>query len=178
MSPSVAALLPSDPTCVFCSKPVRSGGFVQTPTGEVFHIHCRSRQLHLISLDRWDRARLALERATDLVEESRRQRRVKPRRLTERRDRCPVCSVSATLTDWRPTSEWMAVEGCLCHGFFAWTPLLDEGRLARLTPEDRDTLSLRLRVLRSTQSEAWLSTRDGTVMGALIIRDQRPDRPM
>ena len=29
----------------------------------------------------------------------------------------------------------------------------------------------------ATESEAWLATRDGTVMGALIIRTVRPDGP-
>jgi hypothetical protein len=42
---------------------------------------------------------------------------------------------------------------------------MDEGRLARLMPEDRETLSQRLRHLHGSESEAWLATRDGTVMG-------------
>ena len=71
----------------------------------------------------------------------------------------------------------MAVEDCPCRGFFVWTPLLDEGPLDRLTSEDRDILRQRLRHLRATESEAWITTRDGTVMGAMIIRSERPDRP-
>ena len=59
------------------------------------------------------------------------------------------------LTDWRPQLDWLGIEDCPCGGFFVWTPLLDEGRLAQLTPEDRETLSLRVRHLRAFQTEAW-----------------------
>ena len=71
----------------------------------------------------------------------------------------------------------MTVEECPCHGFFVWTPLLSEGRLDRLALEDREILSQRLQHLRATASEAWLATRNGSVMGALIIRTVRPDGP-
>jgi hypothetical protein len=87
-----------------------------------------------------------------------------------------VCSGPATLTDWRPQVDWTAIEDCGCNGFFVWTPLFDEGRLGRLTPEDRETLSQRIRHLHGSESEAWLATRDGTAMGVLIIRSERPDR--
>jgi hypothetical protein len=46
----------------------------------------------------------------------------------------------------------MAIEDCPCRGFFVWTPLLDEGPLDRLTPEDREILRQRLRHLRATES--------------------------
>src|SRR5262249_11289190 len=150
MSPSSSPLLLSDPTCALCSKPVRSGGFIQAPSGHILHVRCGGRKL--VVLDQLERARLARERATDLAEETRRRDRPQP---TQRRDRCPVCGGPGTLTDWRSHVDWMAVEECPCGGFFIWTPLLDEGRLARLTPEDRDTLSQRLRHLRAIQSEAW-----------------------
>ena len=130
------------------------------------------------ALDHVDRARVALERATDLAEETQRQRSPQHTGLTWRRDRCPVCAGSAMLTDWRPQVDWMTVEDCPCRGFFVWTPLLDVGRLDRLTLEDRKILSQRLRHLRATESEAWITTRDGTSMGALIIRTERPDRPV
>jgi hypothetical protein len=71
----------------------------------------------------------------------------------------------------------MSVEDCPCLGFFVWTSLLDDGRLVRLTPEDREILSHRVRHIRATQTEAWLTTRDGTLMGALIIRSERPRLP-
>ena len=122
-----------------------------------------------------DRDRLIVERTTDLAEETRRRTFAQPTRLTRQHGRCPVCAGPATLTDWRPQLDWMAVEDCPCRGFFVWTPLLDEGRLARLASEDRDILSHRVRHLRATQTEAWLTTRDGTVMGALIIRSERPN---
>jgi hypothetical protein len=41
----------------------------------------------------------------------------------------------------------MTVKDCPCDGFFVWTPLLDDGRLERLTQEDRETLSQRVRHL-------------------------------
>jgi hypothetical protein len=31
---------------------------------------------------------------------------------------CAVCASPATITDWRPFEDWLAVEGCLCNGFF------------------------------------------------------------
>ena len=168
--------LPPDPTCAICSKPIRSA-FIYTKDGEAIHIRCRTQQVHLEALDQGDRARLAIERATDLVEETRHRRLAQGSGLTRQDDRCPVCGESATLTDWRPHVNWMTVEDCPCRGFFVWTPLLDEGRLSRLTPEDREILSQRLRHLRATESEAWITARDGTVLGALIIRTVRPDGP-
>ena len=54
---------------------------------------------------------------------------------------------------------------------------LDQWDRTRLAIEDREILGQRLRHLRATESEAWLATRDGTVMGALIIRTVRPDGP-
>jgi non-ribosomal peptide synthetase component F len=88
-----------------------------------------------------------------------------------------VCAEPAVRTDWRPHLDWTTVEECACRGFFVWTPLLNEGRLGRMTQEDRDTLKQRLRDLRAAGVEAWLTTRDQTVMGALLIRTERPDRP-
>ena len=169
--------LPPDISCVICSKPIRSGGYIQFETGDFLHIRCRSRQLQLTVLDHRDRTRLAVELAKNLVHENARLRGRPPTRLIARRNPCPVCGVTATLTDWRPHIEWMAIEGCPCSGFFVWTPLLEAGRLARLTVEDRDALSQGLRQLRATGSEAWLSARYGTVKGALIICELRPDRP-
>jgi hypothetical protein len=131
----------------------------------------------LDGFDQADRARLAIERSTELVEATRRRRLLQQRDLTRQHDRCPVCAEPATLTDWRPELDWMTVEDCACNGFFVWTPLFDEGRLGRLTPEDRETLSQRIRHLHGSGSEAWLATRDGTVMGALILRTERPAGP-
>jgi hypothetical protein len=31
---------------------------------------------------------------------------------------CAVCASPVTITDWRPFEDWLAVEGCLCNGFF------------------------------------------------------------
>src|SRR5262245_4183457 len=168
---------PPDPVCVRCSKPVRDG-FLVSPTGEVSHIRCRTREFQLIALEEQDRARRAIERATKLVEETtHRRQRAQPRRQVIPLRSCPVCNGSATLINWWPTLDWLAVEGCGCQGFFVWTPLLDDGRLARLSLDDRATLSQRIRAKHATRSDVWLSTRDGTVKGALILRDERPDRP-
>jgi hypothetical protein len=87
-----------------------------------------------------------------------------------------VCEELATVTDWRPRLNWLVVENCPCIGFFVWGPLWEDGRLTRLTAEDRNTLIGRIRDHRARQSEAWLTTRSGAVTGALIIRDARPDR--
>jgi hypothetical protein len=103
--------------------------------GEVFHIRCRSEQLRLRAIEQKDRARLIMERVTDLAEQTRHRHAAG---LPLGPLRCPVCEGPATLTDWRPRLDWMAVEDCPCGGFFVWTPLLDEGRLARLAPEDRE----------------------------------------
>jgi hypothetical protein len=145
--------------------------------GEAVHIRCRNEELRLRAIEQGDRARLAIERATDLAEETRRRRLGQPTKLTGQDNRCPVCAGLATLTDWRPRLDWMTVEDCLCRGFFVWTALLDEGRLARLTPKDRETLSQRVRHARDSGVEVWLTTRDRTKMGALLIRTGRPDRP-
>ena len=177
MTPSSPPPVPPDPPCAICSKPIRSGGVVQTRIGEFAHIRCGGEELRLRATEPQDRVRLTIERATDLVEETRRRKLAQPTRLTPQHDRCPVCAGPATLTDLRPHLNWMIIEDCPCNGFFVWTPLLDEGRLGRLTPEDRETLSERIRNLHGTESEAWLATRDGTVMGALLIRTVRPDGP-
>jgi len=78
-------------------------------------------------------------------------------------------AISWSLEPLRP-ARWSSASDC-------GTSRLDEGRLTRLTREDREILSQRVRQLHGTKSEAWLATRDGTVMGALIIRTVRPDGP-
>src|SRR5262245_1805426 len=163
---------PRNPTCALCAKPIRprSGGYIRSTTGNVYHIRCRSRELQLTALEEYDGPAPRVEEATD------RQRAPLGRR-SMRGAACPVCGERATLTDWRSQFEWIAVEGCPCRGFFVWTPLLDAGRLLPLSREDRGILSQRIRALRATQSNVWLSTRDGTVLGALTIGDEPPDRP-
>jgi len=173
---TVSPPVPSDATCAVCSKPIRSGGFIITKDGETVHIRCRSEQLRLEAIEPQARAELARARASTVAAEARLRAGVQPTGGPWR-GRCPVCGGPATLTDWRPQVDWTAIEDCPCLGFFVWTPLLDEGRLARLMREDRESLSQRIQDLRATQTEAWLTTRDGTVMGAMIIRSERPDRP-
>jgi len=176
MTPSLSPPVPPDPPCAVCATPIRSGGFFQTKMGEFVHIRCRIEEHRPRTTEQHDRARLAIERTTDLAEQTRRRSVASPRRLTQQDGRCPVCAGPATLTDWRPNADWMTVEGCACLGFFVWTSLLDANRLARLTREDRETLSQRVQDFRAAQTEAWLTTRDSTVMGALIIRSERPEQ--
>jgi len=168
-----------DLTCPICSKPVRSAAFEMSEHGELIHTRCRSRQLQLPALAAVDRAQVARARVGERVTESGqgwRRQRTQTRRQALRQQSCPLCHGAAMLLDWRPALEWMTVEGCLCHGFFAWTRLVDSDRLARLTLEDRRTLSQLIRAV-SAIGEVWLSTLDGTVMGALNIGDECPERP-
>jgi hypothetical protein len=88
---------------------------------------------------------------------------------------CPVCGEPAIMLDWRPSVPWLAIESCPCDAFFVWTALL-ETRLPALSPEELGTLSIRIRTVRKKGTEAWLTTRDGTPGGELIIRNTRPDR--
>jgi hypothetical protein len=89
---------------------------------------------------------------------------------------CPLCAHPATITDWRPGAEWIAVEDCPCAGFFVWAPLLAE-RVRRLTGRQRQHHAHSIRAFRAIGHEAWLTTFDGTVTGPLVIRTERPDRP-
>jgi hypothetical protein len=82
----------------------------------------------------------------------------------------------ATLTDWRPTAEWITVENCPCDGFFIWAPLV-AARVRRLTAWDRRDFAHRIRTFRGSGHEAWLTTTDGTVTGRLVVRTQRSDPP-
>src|SRR5262249_33086953 len=71
--PPLSPLVPPDPTCAICSKPI-VGGYLQTEAGEYYHLRCQSQQLRLNALDQTDRARLAVELATDLMQENARLR--------------------------------------------------------------------------------------------------------
>src|SRR5262245_5331783 len=137
---------PPNPFCASCSKPIRSGGYILSPSGEVFHIRCRSRDLQLNSLEERARARIARERSVALVEETTRRQNAQPRPQVT--PLCAVCRKPATVPDWRPL-PWIAVENCGCVGYFVWTPLLDEDRLTQLAIEDRETLSRQIRELRA-----------------------------
>src|SRR5262245_59263323 len=105
---------PPEATCASCSKPIHPAGSIKPEPAEFFHIRCRSRQLHVAAIEHRDRSRLAIELAESLALENARLRRRAPMRLIPTHDPCPVCGVTATLTDWRPDMEWMAVEGCPC----------------------------------------------------------------
>lgn len=95
----------------------------------------------------------------------------------EAADSCPICDHPATVTDWRPRLDWVAVEDCPCGGFFVWARLL-EWRLPRLSPTARLELAADIPRFRAMNSEAWLTTADGGVFGPVVILTQRPDRTM
>jgi hypothetical protein len=169
----------SNPTCPTCSKPIRSGTLVLFEHGEIYHVPCRSRALELTALEEVDRARATQARTANLLEDTARRRLRKspraPTRGAAQQGTCPVCRQRATLTDWRPSVDWMAIEGCACNGFFVWTGLLDS-RLPALTTADRLSLSLRIREVRGSGHEAWCTTADGAGTGPLVVRTERPDR--
>jgi hypothetical protein len=88
---------------------------------------------------------------------------------------CPLCGQAATVTDWRPSVDWVVVEGCGCGGFFVSAPLF-EGRLSTLSEADRRALALRIRWFRAKKREAWCVTTDGSGSGPLDIREGAPPR--
>jgi hypothetical protein len=163
--------IPADPVCVACSKPIPPGSFVVSEHGDLFHLGCRSWNAQLRSVEEVDRATRAQERNKRLREDMillRAARRPRP----EPTGACPLCGDAATLTDWRPTADWIAVEDCPCGGFFAWAPLLSE-RVRRLPARDRQDFARRIRAFRASGDEAWFATTDGTVAGTLVVRTQR-----
>ena len=88
---------------------------------------------------------------------------------------CPICRHAATVTDWRPSVDWIAVEECSCDGYFVRASVFT-GRLPKLSAADRRELALRIREFRGMGHEAWCLTTDGTVDGPLLVRTERPDR--
>jgi hypothetical protein len=156
------------PACALCSKPFVSGSLIRFEHGEFVHVYCRTRVLEAAAMDQVARADALQERAARLVAEIAHQRRVR------RREACPLCGEPAAMPDSRPNIPWIAVDGCGCGGFLVWTALLD-ARVPRLTGDEREALSSRIRILRKRGVEAWLATRDGTPGGEIVIRDERPD---
>ena len=117
-------------------------------------------------MERVERATQAQAGARRLLTQVRRGRSVV--------EHCPICGLPATVTDLRPSQAWVAVDGCPSAGYFLWAPLLS--RLLDLGVEDRESLSHRIRDLRATGSEAWVSTRHGTPEDpSVVVRDHRPD---
>jgi hypothetical protein len=90
---------------------------------------------------------------------------------------CAFCAKPATVTDWGPHLPWLAVEGCACWGFFVWTGLL-AARLPSLSPDERGDLSRGIRKFRAMGHEVWVTTTTGAATGPLVIRTERPGRPM
>jgi hypothetical protein len=169
----------SPPVCPVCSKAIRSGTLVLFEDGEFFHVRCRSRTLELTAMDEVDRARTAKERAVRLLEDARRRRARAasslPPHVPAKSATCPVCGEAATLTDWRPSVDWVAIENCSCQGYFLWAGVLEK-RLPALAAAHRQELAARIRKVRAMGREAWCTTDDGTVQGPLVVRMERPDR--
>jgi hypothetical protein len=167
------------PVCPVCSKVVQSGTLVLYEDGHLFHVRCRSRTLELTAMEEADRARVARQRAERLLEEARRRRTrpqsTLPSHMPAKPGTCPVCGHPATGTDWRPRVDWIAIEGCSCHGFFLWAGLLED-RLAELVETQRQDLAARIRSVRAMGREAWCTTSDGTLTGPLVVRSEHPDR--
>jgi hypothetical protein len=165
------------PVCPVCSKPVRSGTLVLYEEGDLFHVTCRTRALGMKAMEQVDRAKAAQSRATRNLEDVERRRRqlTAGPRLRGTLGLCPVCGQSATVTDWRPSVDWVAIEGCSCRGFFIWAGIYGS-RVASLTEADRLDLSARIRTCRVMGHEAWCTTIDGTVNGAILVRTERPAR--
>ena len=159
--------------CQTCSKPIASGNLVWFEAGELFHVRCRSRTLEIVGIEGAERAAAARAQAARLIAEAEGRRK----RLAGSPVRsCPICRQAATVTDWRPSVDWLVVEGCDCGDFFA-TASLFETRLPKLLEAERRELGARIRWFRAKGAEAWCTTSDGTQTGQLVILDERPDRP-
>ncbi len=157
----------SNPVCPRCAQPIRHDSLVLFRHGELFHLACRSQTLELEAMEQVERATQAQAEARQLLTQVRRHRSVV--------ENCPICGMTATVTDWRPGLAWVAVADCPCAGYFLWAPLLR--RLLDLGVEDRESLSHRIHDLRATGSEAWVSMRHGTPEDpSVVVRDHRPDR--
>jgi hypothetical protein len=125
-----------------------------------------------------DRAKAARSRAARLLEDTERRRRDRGLGARHRPTRlgvCPICGQSATVTDWRPSTDWIAVEGCSCRGFFVWAGIYDT-RLTGLGEGARLDMAARIRKCRAMGHEARCTTLDGTPEGIILIRTERPDR--
>ena len=77
--------------------------------------------------------------------------------------------------DWRPSVPWASIEDCRCDAFYVSTVLLGSGRLEDISADERAQLHFRIVGLRAIQREAWLYTADGTTLGPLVVRTERPE---
>ena len=71
---------------------------------------------------------------------------------------CAVCACPATITDWRPLEDWLAVDGCSCNGFFM-SKWLWAGPLRTMRTAKRRELGARIRFWRANGREAWVPSR-------------------
>jgi hypothetical protein len=169
---------PPDPSCPACSKSFWSGTLVLYEHGEFFHLGCRSHQLRRHALYRVAHAQATREQTARRVPElsSAFLKYPRPSRRSHE-GACPFCGRRATVTDWRPSVDWLVIEDCPCNGFFLWAGL-PTARLTKLTRDTRKQLVLRVREFRARGREAWCTTEDGTETGPLVVRTERPDRLM
>jgi predicted nucleic acid-binding Zn ribbon protein len=162
------------PFCSVCSKAIRSGMLVLYEDGQLFHLACRSRELRLHAMEGVADAQALRAHAATLLSDSTVGPR-HPRPSRKSHSACPFCGRAATVTDWRPSVPWLAVEGCPCEGFFLWTGLT-QGRLTKLSRDARGRVALQIRGIRASGREAWCTTDDGTPAGSLVVRGERPDQ--
>jgi hypothetical protein len=163
---SVMGLSP-ETLCAVCSKSINSSELIVYAHGTVSHVRCRIQAASHAIGERADR--LASESANAPLEQPRPTRR-------DAKSACPLCGWLTTVTDWRPSVDWLVIEDCQCGGFFLWAGLPNE-RLMRLSRDTRERLALRVRGLRASGREAWCTTEDGTATGPLVVRTARPDCP-
>src|SRR5262245_261778 len=120
------------------------------------------------------RAEGAHERAARLVDHAKRGRAERTRSPATEASWCPLCRQPATITDWRPRADWLAIEGCSCGGFFLRAKLLSGGLGS---PAERQALAASVRGFRALGHEVWLAHANDARGGPLTIRTQRPDLP-
>jgi hypothetical protein len=178
VSASIPPTGPPDPICAVCSKSIGSGELVVYEQGAFSHVRCHSKVVRLRAIEDVAHSQKTRERADQVVFDSRSGSLEHPRpTLRSTGESCPFCGGRATVTDWRPSVDWLVIEGCPCDGYFLWAGL-SKGLLTQLSRETRARLALRIRGLRGSGREAWCMTEDGTETGLLIVRAERPDRAM
>jgi hypothetical protein len=161
---------PAEVICPRCSKPIRDNSVVLLRQGELFHVRCRSQEVNLEAMETVDRAQRAWGHSAKLAAGLVRLQIA--RSGSAHAGRCPLCGATATIA--YASDEWTAVTECPCGGFFVWGPLMPH--LPRLPEAARTTLRAGIRALRRQGSEAWLSTRDGMLAGALVVLPGPPGR--
>jgi len=139
----------------------------------MMHIAYRTRALRLEAIEEVERARVAQERSAQLLDEVTRRQLTN---LTIVRGACPLCRYAATITDWHPNADWIAIEGCTCLEWFVAVRVLQE-RLPHLLSAEKQDLATRIRQVRMFGQAAWVTTATADPGDLLVVLTKRPDRP-